>query len=647
VTRINHIFISVQVSGATLKQEVEEMLPLNNEQTWNRKIYLECILWLFSLSLGCVDAVKVHAKHLVNHRNYNSRITSPNTHSSPNAHPENMPGWLESFDWSKYGLSLALAICVWKIFQHFQLQAKLDRSGAPIIRNTSYGRSWPCLGQALNFVRYRPWDLLNAWHAQYGPVIGVDLLGIGMYSVASPETIKMVLQSKIASVKKDIVNSMKPFLVILGTGIVSSENESWMKQRLKMSHPLRYDVLETIPNQTLLAIQRWMKQLDEVALDTNTTSDDAPLVAVGSALRHLTLQVISGSFLSLSPEESDQSFARLYLPIVDEANRRVWYPYRSYLFFMPFFWRFWINVYQLNQYVSHLIVTRWRARKKSSSYTRHNDILDQVLDVYANEYDKHHTKDIPSAIVRQLRDEMKTFMLAGHETSAAMMTWVFYELVRQDETLCQPLRDEASTVFDPRIDWSQASVADLPPRDKLDQLIYSEACLRESLRKYCVVPIVARRTIHDLPLELHPSVDGKDSSANDHPGTVTIPKGSSVMIHIQAVHHNPEIWPDPLNYDPTRFINHEIRPYTFLPFIAGPRNCLGQYLALLESKMVLSLISQRYQFRLPHRSMSSSSLPSTSALNPKSEWIGDPRHRFMVPVIPENELYVQVIRNKL
>ena len=503
--------------------------------------------------------------------------------------------------------AVVVALVSYTLYQHQREQS----FGTPVMHHPPEGRSLPYLGHAIHFLQYRPWDLLTGWHRQYGPIVGFTLVGNTLFSIASPSLIKAALQSKIGSVKKDIQNTMKPFLVILGTGIVTSENKAWMKQRLKMSHPLRFDVLEMIPRQTLAAVQRWMEEMD-AACDSNET------IAVGSSLRHLTLQVISGTFLSLSAEESDSTFAKLYLPIVDESNLRVWHPYRSYLFFLPFFWRHLWNVRRLNVYVSYLIRQRWQLRRKESGSTdRPEDILDRVLVVYEKEFPGRTT--IPESDVRQLRDEMKTFMLAGHETSAAMMTWCLYELVGSD-SLMEQVRSESDSVFDPKVDWATADEAVIPQAEELAKLKWSEASLRESLRKYSVVPIVARRTIEDLSLE-----DGK----------YLVPKGSSLMINIQAVHLDPSIWPEPMKFRPSRFIDQKIAPFTFLPFIAGPRNCLGQHLALLESKMVISLVTQRYRFRLPEGETVEA-----------EDWTGekDPRHRFIVPVIPKKELMVHVSR---
>jgi len=165
-------------------------------------------------------------------------------------------------------------------------------------------------------------------------------------------------------------------------------------------------------------------------------------------------------------------------------------------------------------------------------------------------------------------------------------------------------------------DWLNGGVdeSNLPSREEMSKLELSEACLREALRLYSVVPCVMRQTI-------------KDTKVGNH----IIPSGTTVNINIQSVHHNAEYWPKPMEYDPSRFTdaNSTTAPYTFLPFIDGPRNCLGQYLALLESKMVVSLLSQRYELELAQKDL---------------EGDADPRHRFIVPIIPKGNLDVIVTK---
>ena len=348
---------------------------------------------------------------------------------------------------------------------HINQQINMLSMEMPIVENS--WSSLPYFGQAPLFLTNSPWELLLRWHRQYGPVFVFVLMGRTCVSVAHPDYLKVALQSKIRNVKKDVAFSYKPFLVILGKGIVSSENQSWMKQRLKMSTALRMDVLDIIPGITLAAVQRLYATLDEAAVSGNK-------VALGESLRHLTLQVISSAFLSLSAEESDSTFAKMYLPIVDECNKRVWHPERAYMFFMPFFWKHHYHVYRLNAYVSSLIWKRWKERK--STEERKGDMLDRVLDNYEKE---NPNQDLTPAAAKQFRDEMKTFMLAGHETSAAMMSWALYELVG-DKDLMEEVVVEGEGVFGnaTKSDWKELSVESLPPREELSKLITAEGCLK-------------------------------------------------------------------------------------------------------------------------------------------------------------------------
>ena len=347
---------------------------------------------------------------------------------------------------------------------HLLQQVKLISLGMPLVPSPV-----PLLGHAFNFLLYSPWDLLLGFHKKYGDIFCFSLMGRSMVSLSTPNELKMALQSRIKAVKKDVGFTYQPFLVILGKGIVTSEDKDWMKQRLKMSTALRINVLEVIPKITLEAVQTLMKKLDKAA-------DDGSIVELSESLRHLTLQVISKAFLSLTAEESDSTFAKFYLPIVDECNTRVWHPYRPFLFFLPFWWKHQYMIYKLNSYVSSLIVKRWKERM--TDQPRKDDILDLVLDSYQK--DHPDAKSMPDSAVRQIRDEFKTFMLAGHETSAAMMTWAFYELIG-DTPLYEKVVKEGQDVFGAAsIDWMKRTDSDLPARERLGDLTLSEACLKVS-----------------------------------------------------------------------------------------------------------------------------------------------------------------------
>ena len=250
----------------------------------------------------------------------------------------------------------------------------------------------------------------------------------------------------------------------------------------------------------------------------------------------------------------------------------------------------------LNDYVSNLVENRWKliiSEKKQEIKNRRPDVLDKVL----SNIDEN---DWSPATVAQVRDEVKTFILAGHETSASMLAWTLYELQNHPECL-KKVKEEADLVY-----GGNKGLNRIPERSELDKLVYTECCLRESLRKYSVVPSVVR----------------KSSEAIDYNG-YHIKKGSTIMINIQGTHHDPKLWPEPSVYNPDRFLQ-EITPYTFIPFVEGPRMCLGQFLSLLESKMVLSYLVYKYQFEI---------------VNPQDAGL---KHPFMVPIIPKVGHFMKV-----
>ena len=218
----------------------------------------------------------------------------------------------------------------------------------------------------------------------------------------------------------------------------------------------------------------------------------------------------------------------------------------------PSWFSFRSAVKKLNDYCSSLVVARWNLREKEclNSTVRKEDVLDKILSAIPEEEWGPNT-------INQVQDEIKTFILAGHETSARMLTWSLYELLMNPDCM-KKVKDEAKLIFG--TGYSEGCV---PTRSDLEVLQYTEFCLRESLRKYSVVPSVVRVATEAIQL-----------------GDYHVEKGATIMINIQGVHHDPQFWPEPLLYKPERFLS-DVKPFTFMPFVEGPRMCLGQYLSIL------------------------------------------------------------------
>jgi len=169
----------------------------------------------------------------------------------------------------------------------------------------------------------------------------------------------------------------------------------------------------------------------------------------------------------------------------------------------------------------------------------------------------------------ELRDEMITLLVAGHETSATTLCWVFNRILPRPDML-EKLRAELR-----RVVGSSA----LAPRH-VPQLEYLDATIKETLRLNPIIPIVGRRLRRPM------RVGGRD-----------LPAGTIVAPCIYLTHRRPDAWPDPERFDPDRFVGQRTSPYAFFPFGGGVRRCLGMAFALYEMKIVVAEILARVALR--------------------------------------------------
>ena len=324
-----------------------------------------------------------------------------------------------------------------------------------------------------------------------------------------------------------------------------------------MAPALRIDMLDAILPIAKRAVERMATKIEKFR-GTGIAVD------IQEEFHLLTLQIIGEAILSLPPEECDHVFPELYIPVMEESNHRVLAPWRN--LYPVTAWHYSSRVRRLNSYIINILRERRAAR--AAGKEPKDDILDRVLGFV----EQGGVKWGP-AVEEQLCYEIKTFLLAGHETSAAMLTWTLYELSQNAEALAK-VREEAEVALN----------GDRIEKEKVEGMVWTLSSLKESLRKYSVVPVVTR-----------------NMNSIDDIGGYTLPPGSWIIVHLQAVHH---LYKDPLVWRPGRFqpggeyeqFPDDVRTYMFLPFIQGPRNCLGQYFALLEARVLLGELSKRFTF---------------------------------------------------
>ncbi|MGQ0428359.1 MAG: cytochrome P450 [Gammaproteobacteria bacterium] len=173
----------------------------------------------------------------------------------------------------------------------------------------------------------------------------------------------------------------------------------------------------------------------------------------------------------------------------------------------------------------------------------------------------------------ELRDQLLTLFFAGHETTATALCWIHYLLSRHPE-VHERLTREVESVL----------AGSDPTAGALDQLVYTDQVVQESLRLYSPIHSISRVSLVDHTL-----------------GGYRIPKGATVCVSMYATHHLPEYWPDPERFDPMRFTADQCatRPrFAYLPFAAGHRNCIGGGQATQDLKLIVAMLARRYRLEL-------------------------------------------------
>jgi cytochrome P450 len=173
---------------------------------------------------------------------------------------------------------------------------------------------------------------------------------------------------------------------------------------------------------------------------------------------------------------------------------------------------------------------------------------------------------------REIIDEVTTLIVAGHETSAGTLNWVWYLLARHPR-----IEQSFHTEVDGVLGGNMPAFSDLP------QLGYTRQIIEEALRLYPPVWLFSRKAV------------GPDTL-----GPYTVPKGTNIFIAPYFLHRNTQFWPDPEAFSPERFGAEAVKQrhrFAFIPFSAGPRRCIGDFFGIVEMQIHLGLMGQKVRLR--------------------------------------------------
>lgn len=343
--------------------------------------------------------------------------------------------------------------------------------------------------------------------------------------------------------------------LLLGEGLVTSEGAMWQRQRKLSSPAFRPRAVasftEAMGACTRDLGERWRGLGDGAELD------------VHDEMMRLTLRIVGMTLVSKDLEGEARAFGEALSTVLEYINDVGGNPLASIL---------WIPTAKnrrtlaardtLDAVIQGIIDERRRAGSGPG------DLLDMLM--AARDEDTGEGMD-----ARQLRDELMTLVVAGHETTSNALSWTWYLLSQHPEHV-QRLRAEVDEVLGDR----------LPTPEDLAKLEHTERVLKESMRVYPPVWAVEREPSEAVEV-----------------GGYRLPKGTMIGISPYVLHRDPQHWPDPERFDPDRFTPERSagRPrYAYLPFGAGPRVCIGAGFALTEAKAILAMLVRRFDLeRVP------------------------------------------------
>ncbi len=370
-----------------------------------------------------------------------------------------------------------------------------------------------------------------------------------LYIVNTPDLAHEVLVEKAASFHKTTI--LKQVLEpAVGSGLFTNDGDSWRQQR-RLAQPAFHtkriaayaDVMVQFAHELA---ERWH---DQQPLDVEHEMAGVTMQIVSKTLfdAHVTQEDKTGQAVATVLRLADQRFNRIlqipeWLPTPE--NRRMKEA-----------------IQHLDELIQGFIDER-RASKEDKG-----DLLSMMIAATDDENGARMSD-------KQLRDEVMTVFGAGHETTAVTLTWAFYALSQNPEVEAK-LHQELDTVLSGR----------RPTFEDLPKLTYTEKVIKETMRLYPPAWSVTREPI--VPVRLADKYDVK--------------KGEVLMVNIYGIHRDERYFPDAQRFNPERWTpenEKKMHRYQYLPFGAGPRICIGNTFAMMEARLVLATLAQRFRLTL-------------------------------------------------
>ncbi|XP_054166760.1 cytochrome P450 3A14-like [Oppia nitens] len=493
--------------------------------------------------------------------------------------------WFTS--WTTLTTVILLPLLYWYLLKPYNYWSKRGIRGPKPV---------PIVGNDLQtFISPMPLVELE-WFKKYGKIYGVYRRDKPVLTIAKPELIKTILVKDFhlfPDRKTRRINHE-----VLSKNLFFSEGEDWKRYRSITSPTFTSGKMKKMYPMIRECLKEYLKTLDDLAInksdinlkDMNGNFTMDVIATCAFATKTNAHKEPNNAFVINARKIFDFSFVRvlglLVLPkqILELIDLKSASDESSNQFFI--------------QLTKHVVKQR---KDEPNSHQKYNDFIQLLVDAHNNTgqqlpdendvNEAHHVNDgeeereverkvLSGSVVNKHLTELEImaqgwiFFVAGYETTATTLTFCSYELALNPKVQDR-LYEEIETAVDANGEISY---------DKLSKLPFLDSVLSETLRLYPPVLRLDRRVVTDYKLG--------DTG-------IQLFAGQEVEIPVYAIHHSDEFYPNAHQFDPDRFMpenRHKIIPYTYLPFGAGPRNCIGMRFALMEAKLGLAHIIRRFRF---------------------------------------------------
>jgi cytochrome P450 len=390
----------------------------------------------------------------------------------------------------------------------------------------------------------------------YGDIYYVPNAQGGFYVMKHPEHVNAVLVTQAAKMRKQH-SAFELLSRVVGDGLLTTDGDVWRRQRRLLQPAFSRDRLATYS----------AAMVDEAARVRDGWKNGQEL-DVSRAMMELTLRVVCRTLFSHDVGSETDDVANAMGALQDGVSNPdflpKWVP-------TPHRKKFRDSVAAIDRIVYSMIAER---RKTKTG----DDLLQSLVTA----------RDEEGALSeKEVRDQLVTLFLAGHETTSHALTWTWY-LLSQNPAAARKLHEEIDALG-----------GRLPTLD--DPLPYTEMVIKEAMRIFPPVYLLARSPAEDVEI-----------------GGYTIPRGTEIVLWIYMTHHDPRWFPEPEVFRPERFTpenESKLPKNAYVPFGAGPRVCIGKQFAMIEARLLLATIAQ--QFRLDLVSGHRVEMRPRVTLNPK------------------------------